>query len=408
MTTETAVGDKGKPAPQRRDTYNGAAGTSATGYSSAKGRPGSLNSTGNRPQKTQPNTGLSRPQSGVSTLYYSGEDDLDQLRQKYVLLEGDRRAYYETSQWTLKQNQETVHRLKKENKELKRQLSEVNSQRGALEPPANKDIRALEKKVHELRATHDRLVADRTRGSEKLMRLKESLQALEKDKQSLLAVDSPELRTIRSLENRLDKALVKHNEASSLSRTYAGIAERLRDERATFDSQLRAVEESLRAKGSDLEQLAAMSAEAQQAKEAAMADLRAAEAALARERERRSRELAERREQAEAAEAKRAGGDPAELERCRAAAASYDEAFREVQEATGVVDLAEFVDRFLSQEAVREDLKVRPDRGRWLLREGSLSPLGGERVAGRGAPSAIFSPSPFTALLRAPFSLREG
>lgn len=184
------------------------------------------------------------------------------------------------------------------------------------------------------------------------------------------------LRNIRLMENRLDKALVKHNEAASIGRTYESIISRLKDERVTFDSQLKALEDAVKAKASDAEQLASMAAEAQAAKEEAIGQLRAVVGAVERERAHRAKELAERRAQVEAAEADRAGGDPEELERCRAAAASYDEAFRRVQDATGVVNLSEFVDRFLAQENVKQELKV------------GFSREGGEGVMPRERPSS--------------------
>lgn len=43
---------------------------------------------------------------------------------------------------------------------------------------------------------------------------------------------------IRMLENRLDKALIKYNEAQSIKRTYEQIVRRLREERITFDNQV--------------------------------------------------------------------------------------------------------------------------------------------------------------------------
>lgn len=39
--------------------------------------------------------------------------------------EGDRKAYYETSQWTIKQNRETIIAAKEENKDLRNQLSNM-------------------------------------------------------------------------------------------------------------------------------------------------------------------------------------------------------------------------------------------------------------------------------------------
>ena len=46
------------------------------------------------------------------------EEELTELQKKYSLLESDRNAYFETSQWTMKQNKETISGLKKEYKEL--------------------------------------------------------------------------------------------------------------------------------------------------------------------------------------------------------------------------------------------------------------------------------------------------
>ncbi len=52
-------------------------------------------------------------------------------------------------------------------------------------------------------------------------------------------------RGIRTLENRLDKAIIKYNEAQSIRKTYEQIVKRLKDERITFDNQVPAVHVSL-------------------------------------------------------------------------------------------------------------------------------------------------------------------
>jgi hypothetical protein len=46
------------------------------------------------------------------------------------------------------------------------------------------------------------------------------------------------MRHIRLLENRLDKANVKYNEATSIHKTYVLIAKRLREERIGFNTQV--------------------------------------------------------------------------------------------------------------------------------------------------------------------------
>jgi len=40
-----------------------------------------------------------------------------------VFLDGDRKAYYESSQWTMKKNKETIAELAKTNKELRHELA---------------------------------------------------------------------------------------------------------------------------------------------------------------------------------------------------------------------------------------------------------------------------------------------
>jgi hypothetical protein len=62
--------------------------------------------------------------------------------------EGDRKAYFETSQWTMKQNKETISSLKREYKELMAQLSEQNI---GLGKPKENEVR--------LRSRHSRSTA---------------------------------------------------------------------------------------------------------------------------------------------------------------------------------------------------------------------------------------------------------
>lgn len=40
------------------------------------------------------------------------EDELADLQRRFHLLEGDRKAFYEASQWTIKQNKETLELVK--------------------------------------------------------------------------------------------------------------------------------------------------------------------------------------------------------------------------------------------------------------------------------------------------------
>lgn len=51
--------------------------------------------------------------------------------------------------------------------------------------------------------------------------------------------DNEYTRTIRSLENKLDKAMIKYNEAQSIRKTYEQIVRRLKEERVGFDNQVK-------------------------------------------------------------------------------------------------------------------------------------------------------------------------
>ncbi len=46
------------------------------------------------------------------------------------------------------------------------------------------------------------------------------------------------MRNIRVLENRLDKVMIKYNEAQSIQKTYEEVVKRLREERVGYDNQL--------------------------------------------------------------------------------------------------------------------------------------------------------------------------
>ncbi len=58
----------------------------------------------------------------------------------------------------------------------------------------------------------------------------------------MLDDDHPQMRTIRVMENRLDKAMIKYNEAMSIKKAYELIVKRLREERIGYDNQLSAIE----------------------------------------------------------------------------------------------------------------------------------------------------------------------
>ena len=63
--------------------------------------------------------------------------------------------------------------------------------------------------------------------------------------------------------------MIKYNEALSIKKTYETIFNQLTDERSGFETQLTAIENSLKNKTYDLDELVSLSQEAKQARETA-------------------------------------------------------------------------------------------------------------------------------------------
>ena len=76
------------------------------------------------------------------------------------------------------------------------------------------------------------------------------------------------------LENRLDKAMIKFNEAISIKKTYEIILKRLKEERIAYDQQLAGMEKAIKAKNADFDELLMLSHDANHARELADQDLR--------------------------------------------------------------------------------------------------------------------------------------
>merc|ERR1719238_1518711 len=195
---------------------------------------------------------------------------------------------------------------------------------------------------------------------------------------------SPQMRHIRVLENRLDKAMIKYNEAMSIRKTYEQIVKRLKEERVGFDTQLAAIERTLKAKEHDYEELLLLSHDAYHAKEMAQAELHRFEQGVMEERNQRDKEVQEKKllveqrvemnqrlEQREkllrqqqdldragelalktttAMAELAAGMSHTEAEEERQRMQDYEEAFRRIKEATGVLDVNEVIQKFLTQE----------------------------------------------------------
>mmetsp|Transcript_34724 Transcript_34724/g.53292 ORF Transcript_34724/g.53292 Transcript_34724/m.53292 type:complete len:204 (+) Transcript_34724:409-1020(+) len=105
--------------------------------------------------------------------------------------------------------------------------------------------------------------------------------------------DPPKL--VRILENRLDKSMIKFNEAVSISKTYEVILRGLREEKISYDRQLEGLEKAIRAKSRDYDELLLLSHDANHARELAEQDMKDYEHQVGNLRENRMKEIQEKK-----------------------------------------------------------------------------------------------------------------
>jgi len=265
------------------------------------------------------------------------------------------------------------------------------------------DLEHMRVEVMRSRKTYDTLHLSCNSNKKVLQELKDGVQQLELEARRPNQEDSPLTRNIRMLENRLDKAMIKYNEAQSIKKTYEQIAKRLREERIGFDSQLAALERSMGAKQRDYEELLLLSGDASHARDVAKAELDRVRKGYEEESQRREgdlrdmhQELALRRQtsdllkqravkQAEIRreeEAKLSGyGDQGgegndaltaaasinmitvnriahERKEFREKISIFENAFRKIKDATGVSDVNEVIQKIVSQEGTTENLML--------------------------------------------------
>ena len=323
------------------------------------------------------------------------DEAIEDLRERMRLLQGDRKANIDLLETSKNANKETIRKMRAENKELRTELATVKGGKWALGGDDDmEECQEVKAQVHRLRKQNDDL---RHRGAAQakiLEDLKDNVKDLELEARRPNLEDSPLTRKIRMLENQLDKAMIKFNEAQSIKKTYEQIVKRLQDERVGFDNQLAALERTLSAKRNDYEELLLLSADANHAREVAVQELERVRGGYEEVKRHRDKEVRERRQIAQVKSdmqeriaqrerlrdeiAAENGGGLSEQERAAAEEAEaqarddalrkadaqrekidiFESAFRQIKEATGVSDVNEVIQKIVSQESTTENLMV--------------------------------------------------
>merc|ERR1711865_868904 len=226
-------------------------------------------------------------------------------------------------------------------------------------------------------------------------------------------------KLIRPLENRLEKAMIKYNEAQNIRRTYEQIVKRLQEERTGFDSHLKSLEETMRGKDKDHEDLEILARDAVASRDASRSELetlrveyedfvRWTEDQLNEQRAKvRAREEMEAKMQAreqsrfeenmdEKGELNKAGEDALKAhyiatEMAKGAVkqegvreenqlTTYEQAFRKIKEATGVSDVNEIIQKFLTQEDTQKRLNELAKESTTRIEQLSEAKVKSERI----------------------------
>ncbi|XP_036598299.1 coiled-coil domain-containing protein 151 [Trichosurus vulpecula] len=276
----------------------------------------SLRSVSVRPgSKPQAKYMQSRPAVSHAGVKPPVQVQISDLHKKIQLLEGDRKSVYESTQWTIKKNKETIKHLREENKISYQKLTDLFSgdervvrwvirewkeekpylkNKNGEEALALMDHR-LSEKIKQLNAL--RYEAEQRRHRIEELQLQYSLRELEvievRDRNSEMA------KTIRNLENRLEKARLKADEAEHITRVYLQLKAYMQEESLNFENKLDAMEGEVKRLRHEFSELQNVTQEATHARDAAKSELQKLEENLFKDRKERDRVLMEAKKRTE-------------------------------------------------------------------------------------------------------------
>ena len=313
---------------------------------------------------------------------------VDDLRERMLLLQQDRRANIDKLESNKAANENEIRSLKEDNTKLRMRLSSLQKS-AALDNDGNhRDADGLKKSVLQKRNDYDAQKSAAVKLGAKLNTLTDEARICLLEEQRPNQAEGPLSRQIRSLENRLDNAMIQYNEAHGICGTYEHIVKRLEEEKVSFDNQLTSLERTLESKHRDLEDLALLSSDASHAREIAQQNLQKAKLAFEDGKSRRSREIRERQQHVrirkqiikkhERSDEERRktlgtadtdvsysmvspvpiGGRKSELQMSdqEHALNVYEAAFRKIKDATGVSNVDDVIRKLIGQESTTDNL----------------------------------------------------
>lgn len=311
------------------------------------------------------------------------EQELAALHRSYRMMETDRQKYSEESQNIIKRQRQAIEKIRKENERLKEQLK-AESQQNAAATEGNtvSVIAGLQEVVerYQRKIEMEKRRLEELEKQSKIMHVK-TLE-LQQNRGGVNAVKESDRaihKQIRVLENRLDKALVKFNEALAFNKQLREEIDNLRRERVVFDQINAKLAKELHEKKKEMAQIIEISNIAYEARDQAQNEMALLKAHADKEQaqfETEWRELGRVLEQDRRLKERMAGQDrgritadeegslrnklakgnwsqakekaaqKASLDRVQ----SFEEAFQQIKAATGIDNIDELVQTFIDAE----------------------------------------------------------
>jgi len=250
------------------------------------------------------------------------------------------------------------------------------------------ELKRLDDQICQLRRKHDELAHSNMTKRQELDRIADKLRDLAKESVRPGHDDHPSTKEIRKLERKLAASVARYEEAYENRRTYDQIMKRLKEERTNYDNSIAELDARLRAKEAEYEELLLMSHDANHSKEMAKAELTRLEAIAVEERKLRDRELQDQRQlvmhktelnkQLQKREKASLANDvpsadlpegvkrnqlylhllnDTSIEEEQKNIRAYEAAFQKIKEVTGVSDVSEVIEKFLTQEETHKHLQ---------------------------------------------------
>lgn len=217
------------------------------------------------------------------------QQELQHLQREYRHMELNRRAYAEESQALLRKQQSTIDKLRKDNESVKNDIAVI--MRGSNKPMSmtqqdtiqiltdqgdkyassidfeKKNIDTMEEQIHIMR--------------QKILQQRRAMGGVNASKDNHFMIQ----KQIRILENRLDKSLIKFNEAISHNKSLRDQIDDLRRERVVFENVYRKMERELQERKRQMAEIIEVSNQAYEQRDTYQMEVAAIEQANRKEQE---------------------------------------------------------------------------------------------------------------------------